>query len=473
MNFNTALFLFLFLPFFLIVYVFAQPRWRPVIGISASIVFYAWGDLSNLILLCALILINYWVALFVSSSPLKKWLLSFGLFVNLGTLVFFKLFITHGMNLFLGSEVHFPQLLTDGLNSITFPLGLSYICFQLISYLFDVQKGTITSEKNFVAFAFYVLLFPKILVGPIVRFSSVVGQLSAPVLNSHEMAVGVRRFLAGFAKKILIADVLANVVDAVFSLPVEALTPLFGWLGLVAYALQIYFDFSGYTDMAVGLASMMGLRFIENFNYPYVAQSITDFWRRWHISLSTWFRDYVFYPLERRRIPVIGQSFNILVVFLLTGLWHGVAVNLIVWGLLHGFFIVLEGLFLNRWLQKMIQPIRHFYALVALLLTWLVFRAPSLEYVFQFLNLLIGNAQGQIHLAFADTSPLPFIDPSFVLAMVAGIFLSLPLGPVIQKRLDKSVPLTVAGDILLFGLFILGIGFMTSSKFLPGIYGSF
>jgi len=473
MNFNTALFLFLFLPFFLIIYIFAQPRWRPVIGILASIVFYAWGSVGNLILLCALILINYWVAWFMSSSPSKKWFLSLGLFVNLGALLFFKLFIAHGMNLFLGLDVYFPQRLTDWLNTITFPLGLSYICFQLISYLFDAQKGTITSEKNFVAFAFYVLLFPKLLVGPIVRYSSVVGQLSAPVLNPHEMAGGIRRFLGGFAKKILIADVLATVVDAVFGLPVEALTPFFGWLGLIAYALQIYFDFSGYTDMAIGLASMMGLRFTENFNFPYIAQSITDFWRRWHISLSTWFRDYVFYPLERRRIPVMGQSFNILVVFLLTGLWHGVAVNLIAWGLLHGFFIVLEGLFLNRWLQKMIQPVRHFYTLVALLLTWLVFRAPSLDYVFQFLNLLIGNTQGQTQLAFADTSPLPFIDPSFVLALVAGIFLSLPLGQVIQKRLDKSLPLTVAGDILLFVLFILAVGFMTSSKFLPGIYGSF
>src|SRR4030095_1571990 len=182
----------------------------------------------------------------------------------------------------------------------------------------------------------------------------------------------------------------------------EASTPLLGWLAVIGFALQIYFDFSGYTDMAIGLAAMMGFRFIENFNDPYMSQSIGDFWRRWHISLSTWFRDYVFYPLERRRLPVIGQSLNILIVFLLTGLWHGVTISFIVWGLLHGFFIVLEGAFLNRWLQRALQPIRHVYAIAAILLTWLVFRSPDLTYAFDFLKLLSGQVSGQIPLSFLE-----------------------------------------------------------------------
>jgi alginate O-acetyltransferase complex protein AlgI len=359
------------------------------------------------------------------------------------------------------------------MESFTFPLGLSYISFQLISYLVDVHKGSVPPEKNLITFAFYILMFPKLLVGPIVRYRTLAEQLPAPQLDPLQIAEGIRRFLRGFAKKILIADVLANTVNAVFDLPVGTHPPFVGWLALIGFALQIYFDFSGYTDMAIGLAAMMGFRFIENFNDPYMSQSIGDFWRRWHISLSTWFRDYVFYPLERRRLPVIGQSLNILIVFLLTGLWHGVTISFIVWGLLHGFFIVLEGAFLNRWLQRAWQPIRHVYAIAAILLTWLVFRSPDLTYAFDFLKLLSGRVSGPIPLSFLETTPLPFIEPSFILAFVAGILLSLPLGSALQSRIEKSFSLTLASDLILLTLFVLSIGMMASSTFLPGIYESF
>jgi alginate O-acetyltransferase complex protein AlgI len=218
---------------------------------------------------------------------------------------------------------------------------------------------------------------------------------------------------------------------------------------------------------------MMGLRFIENFNYPYIAQSVGDFWRRWHISLSSWFRDYVFYPLERMRLPVIGQSLNILIVFLLTGLWHGFGLSFVVWGLLHGFFLVLEGLFLNRWLQKTLRPVRHIYALAVILLTWLVFRAPNLEFVFDFLRLLAGNNSNHIQLAFGDTSPLPFIEPSFIIAFTVGILLSIPITPALQKRFGESFSFIIVTDLLLLALFVLSVGMMASSTFLPGIYQGF
>jgi alginate O-acetyltransferase complex protein AlgI len=477
MNFNTALFLFLFLPFFLITYFFAQPRWRPVVGILGSLLFYAWGSAANLAWMAGLILFNYWLGLRLKDKP-AKWLLPLGLIVNVGLLATFKLFAAYGMGLFLGLDSFLPERVNGWLGSLTFPLGLSYVSFQLISYLLDVNKGTVKAERNLVSFAFYVLMFPKLLVGPIIRYRSLAESLPAPTLDPNQIADGVRRFLRGFAKKVLIADVLAKVVNVIFSLPVEASTPAYAWLALVGYALQIFFDFSGYTDMAIGLASMMGLRFSENFNYPYIAQSIGDFWRRWHISLSSWFRDYVFYPLERRRLPVLGQSLNILIVFLLTGLWHGVTAGFIVWGLLHGFFLVMEGLFLNRWLKAAwLQPIRHLYTLFALMLTWLFFRAPSLDYALDFLRLLIGNIQQTVRLPFSEMSPLPFIEPSFVLAFVAAIVLSLPIGPWLGKQIGKHprlvFPLTVTGDLLLLALFVLAVGMMTSSKFLPGIYGNF
>ncbi len=472
MNFNTALFLFLFLPFFLIAYFIAQPRWRPVLGILASALFYAWGSAVNLVFIAALIVVNYALAR-QFTSRFSKWILPLGLLVNVGALAFFKLFLAYGYPLFLGLDRFFPARLTSLLDSLTFPLGLSFISFQLISYLLDVHKGTVQPEKNFIAFAFYVMMFPKLLVGPIVRYRSVAEQLPSPTIDSDQIANGIRRFLKGFAKKILIADVLGITVDAVFGLPTFALTPAYAWMGLVGYALQIYFDFSGYTDMAIGLAMMMGFRFIENFDLPYLAQSIGDFWRRWHISLSTWFRDYVFFPLERKRIPVIGQSLNILIVFLLTGLWHGVTVNFVAWGLLHGFFIVLENLFLNRWLQKSFQPIRHLYALTIILFTWLIFRSPSLEYAIEYLRVLGGMMQESFPLSFHDTRPLPFIEPSFLIALVAGLVFALPFGVRFQSDEQRSFVRTLAGDILLIALFILSIGMMAVNGFVPGIYEGF
>lgn len=472
MNFNTALFLFLFLPFFLIVYFFAQPRWRPVVGILASLLFYAWGSIPNLIGILFLLLFNYWLGLQLNAKP-AKWHLPVGLLVNVGVLAFFKYFVVYGLSQFPGLVPLLPERVVGWFGSMAFPLGLSYISFQLISYLVDINKKAVVAEKDLVAFAFYVLSFPKLLVGPIVRYRTLAMQLREPVLDANQMAEGVRRFLRGFAKKMLIADVLAKTVNVVFDLPVHAFTPGLAWLALIGYALQIYYDFSGYTDMAIGLAAIMGLRFTENFNYPYLAQSVGDFWRRWHISLSTWFRDYVFYPLERWRLPVVGQSLNILIVFLLTGLWHGFALSLLVWGLLHGFFLVLEGLFLNRWLQKAAQPIRHIYALTVILLTWLVFRAPDLNFVFDFLRLLAGSNSGRLQLAFGDTSPLPFIEPSFILAFVAGILLAIPIAPMLQKRFGESFSFVVVTDLLLFALFVVSVGMLASSTFLPGIYQGF
>jgi alginate O-acetyltransferase complex protein AlgI len=472
MNFNTALFLFLFLPLFLIAYFFSQPRWRPVLGILASLLFYAWGDSRNLLLVFVLILVNYFLGCFLMERP-GWWVLPLGLLFNLGILAFFKLFIAYQFDLFLGLDRFLPERAKEWMGSFTFPLGLSYISFQLISYLVDVYRGSVKPERNLVSFAFYVLMFPKLLVGPIVRYRTLAEQLPAPELDPHQIAEGIRRFLRGFAKKILIADVLAATVNAVFDLPVGAHPPFIGWLALVGFSLQIYFDFSGLSDMAIGLAAMMGFRFIENFNHPYIAQSIGDFWRRWHISLSTWFRDYVFYPLERRRLPVIGQSLNILLVFLLTGLWHGVTISFIVWGLLHGFFLVVENAVLNRWLPRIWRPIRHVYALVAILFTWLVFRSSDLAYAFDFLKLLFGRYPPQITLPFLDTMPLPFIEPSFVLAFVVGILLSLLPGFIIPKPIEKSFPLTWATDLVLLALFILSLGVMASSTFLPGIYEKF
>lgn len=473
MNFNTALFLFIFFPFFLIAYFIAQPRWRPWIGLGASVIFYAWGELISLVWIAGLVLVNYFVGI-NTGGKWKTKLIPIGLIFNVGMFVFFKLFNSYGFDMFLGLGPSLQARTPDWFDlSLQFPLGLSFISFQAISYLLDVNKGTVKPEKNLLSFAFYILMFPKLLVGPIVRYRTISEQLPAPIIDRDQITGGIRRFLQGFIKKMLISDILAKTVNAAFDMPIDGLSTQFAWLGLIGYALQIFFDFSGYTDMAIGLASMMGFRFIENFNYPYIAESIGDFWRRWHISLSTWFRDYVFFPLERRRLPFAGQSINILIVFLLTGLWHDLSFKFVVWGLMHGTFIALENLFLARWLTKVPRLFRHLYALAAILLTWLVFRSPSLDYAWEFLRVLAGLVGEPAALPFSETSPLPFIEPSFILAILFGLLFSLPIAPSIQKYTKDSMLATIVGDILLIMLFVVALGVMTSSTFLPGIYANF
>lgn len=483
MQFNTAVFLFLFLPFFLILYFVADPKWRLWVGLVASLLFYAWGQAITIPLIAAIVAVNFILGSQIEKQrakdkTLSKRLLTLGILVNIGVLAAFKVLISYGVEPF---AAFLPERVELWLQDLTFPLGLSYISFQVTSYLIDVSNGTLKAERNWLPFTLYVFLFPKLLVGPITRYSTLGSQLVAPAPSRAQIADGMRRFMRGLAKKVLIADVLATLVNAVFNQPAPTVAPEIAWLALAAYALQIFFDFSGLVDMAIGLGMMMGLRFIENFNFPYIAQSIADFWRRWHISLSTWFRDYVYFPLERRRVRFIGQPLNILIVFLLTGLWHGVTVMFIAWGLLHGVLLVLESLFLGKWLQKLPRIVRHVYVIAALLLTWLFFRSPSPEFALAYLGRLAGSSQGIAAMVFTESAPLPFIEPSFLLAFAAGLLFCLPLGPFISARLQRSfgssaaaaLPLTLLGDLLLLALFILSISAMVSSRFMPGIYGSF
>ena len=226
---------------------------------------------------------------------------------------------------------------------VKYPLGLSYVTFQVIAYFFEVYKNRLDSEKDLLNFSFYLLLFPKIPVGPITRYSQLRDQIINIQVEPSDVADGIRRFITGFAKKALIADTLAKVVTPIFNLSSPTISPSIAWLVIISYSLQLYFDFSGYTDMAIGIGRMMGFRFMENFNFPYISKNIGEFWRRWHISLSSWFRDFVFFPLERRRLKWIGQPVNILIVFILTGLWHGLTSNFVIWGLIHGLALVFEA----------------------------------------------------------------------------------------------------------------------------------
>ena len=461
MSFVSPVFLFLFLPLFFLIYYFAPGRVKLVVGILGSLVFYAWGYLIYIPLMVGLMLFAYLVALGISrwrDQKVSLYLFRIGVLLIVALLVAFKLW-----------------------NNIRFPLGLSFVTFQAIAYLWEVYTKKIHEEKNLINFSFYLLLFPKIPVGPITRYSQLQDQIKDIHIEIPQAADGLRRFIIGFAKKVLIADTLAKVVTPVFSLPAPAISPGIAWLVIISFSVQIYFDFSGYTDMAIGIGRMMGLRFMENFNFPYVSRSIGEFWRRWHISLSSWFRDLVFFPLERHRSRWRGQSVNIMIVFLLTGLWHGITANFVAWGLFHGSMLVFEGTFLGRKLRNSWSPLQHFYALIVIIVGWVFFRSPTLQFAWVFLRRLLGDGNGVQPLPFSLTSPLPFIEPTFIMALVAGLIFSFPIHQLFDglykkiaaKRILPPVVFRALGDLGLTFLLITSVAVMASSAFLPGLYEVF
>lgn len=461
MDLNSPVFLFLFLPVFIIPYYFSPRRIKLFLGIAGSLFFYAWGNLNYVPLLLGLTLfayllargINYW-----RGQRLSFILLWIGILANITLLVGFKLW-----------------------TGVKYPLGLSYVTFQVIAYLVEVHGKASEYEKDIVAFSFYLLLFPKIPVGPITRYRQLREQIQNIQVEPQDVADGVRRFIRGFAKKALIADTLAKVVTPIFNLDSPTITPLIAWLVIISYSLQLYFDFSGYTDMAIGVGRMMGFRLVENFNFPYLSKSIGDFWRRWHISLSSWFRDFVFYPLERRRLKWFGQPLNILIVFALTGLWHGLTQNFLIWGLIHGLALIFESTSLGKKLRTAWAPVQHIYALGVILVGWVFFRSPTSGFALNFLQRLAGDISGLKTLPFNLTNPLPIIEPTFLLALAAGILFSLPVGGWLQKQIDQftrerlavQLPLQVLYDFWLVFIFLMSVASTATAAFQPGIYGTF
>jgi alginate O-acetyltransferase complex protein AlgI len=489
MGFHSVLFLISFLPASLALYLLAAPRYRNALLLAASLAFYAWAQWFTLPLLLALTVLNFALARRIErlrglaeegQPPPARGALLLGVAANVAVLVLFKLLSGYGEQWFAGA-------LSPGaagwLTNYALPLGLSYVSFQLISYLVDVYNEMCDSEKNFWNFAQYVFLFPKIVTGPIAKYRDLAGALSQREVSSEDVAVGLRRFALGLAKKVLIADTIGRVTTPAFALDAPVYTTGIAWVVVLGYAIQLYFDFSGYIDMALGLGRMFGFRLPENFNYPYIARSIGDFWRRWHITLSTWFREYVFYPLEftRRREDRMRQQVHVLVVFLLTGLWHGLTVNFAIWGLIHGAAIALEMRWLGRWLKKAWAPLQHFYTLAVVLLGWVFFRSPDLPYALALLGRLFGSQQGVQPLVFSQSMPLPLIENSVWAALALGALLSLPVFPAVQagwQRLLARVPgaagpARAGADLLLLALLVVAFTSIVGNAYVGSIYGGF
>ena len=394
MLFTSTVFLFIFLPLVLLVNFLLAKKFRNVFLLISSLFFYAWGEVYYAVILLFSITFNFLLTrALAQASPgaKKRTLLIFTVVVNLAILAWFKYadFIVDSINAVL-TLVNIPSI--KGMTPIHLPLGISFFTFQAISYVVDVYKGKVPVQKRFVNLALYISLFPQLIMGPIIRYRDMAGEIIDRTVDSENFAYGIRRFIIGMGKKIILANPLGEVADVIFASSSFDLTAPVAWLGIVCYTLQIYFDFSGYSDMAIGLGRMLGFKFLENFNYPYISQSIREFWRRWHISLSLWSRDYLYIPLGGDRCSLLRTQFNIWIVFLLYGLWHGSGWNFILWSAVHGLFLSLERMGFDRVLQHLWRPFRHLYLALIVMSAFVFFRTETIPGALSYFSAMLGLA---------------------------------------------------------------------------------
>jgi alginate O-acetyltransferase complex protein AlgI len=375
MVFSSTFFVFLFLPVVLIGSWLFRRAGKNAFLLAASLAFYAWGEVTWTPLLLTSIVANYGFGLWLGRARRRAAVLAFAITLNLASLAIFKYgnFVVGNLNALLALRAKPPIVVPP----IHLPIGISFFTFHAISYLVDVYRARFAPQKSLVDFALYISLFPQLVAGPIVRYHEIAAQLSTHEANLPEFSSGVRRFTIGLGKKVLIANTLALQADALFAIPTSYLTPSLSWLGAVLYALQIYFDFSAYSDMAIGLGHLFGFRLPENFAYPYSARSVTEFWRLWHMSLSRFFRDYVYLPLGGNRHGRLKTYRNLIVVFFLCGLWHGARWTFVVWGMYHGTFLVLERIGLSKLLGRAPRLLSHAYLLFVVTIGWVFFRSDS------------------------------------------------------------------------------------------------
>lgn len=388
MVFSSLVFLFTFLPITLILYFVVPGRFKNIVLLLASLVFYAWGEPVYVILMLLSVTFNYFMGRdidFNRGKPkLMKRSLITALIVNLLILGFFKYYG------FLISTVNGIFSLNIPFKELALPIGISFYTFQTLSYIIDLYRGKVEVQKNILDFGLYVSLFPQLIAGPIVKYIDVVAQIRQRQCTWNLFGEGVMYFVRGLGKKVLLANNIGLLHTAILNINLHNMSVLGAWLGAFAYMFQIYFDFSGYSDMAIGLGKMFGFNFLKNFDYPYMAKSITDFWRRWHISLSTWFREYVYIPLGGNRVSVIKHIRNIMIVWMLTGLWHGASWNFVFWGLYYGVLLLLEKYVYGKWIERLPSIIQHLYAVIIVLIGWVFFFSPNLGYAFGYIGVMFG-----------------------------------------------------------------------------------
>ena len=473
MVFSSAVFLFVFFPLTLILYFMVGRSGdeekdiakKNLILCLASLIFYAWGEPVYIVLMCLSIFFNYHLGLDMeshrNSSRKMKALLIFGVCFNLFMLGFFKYagFIVSNLNSLFGTAIEFEGL--------PLPVGISFYTFQILSYVIDVYRGQVRAQTKIVSFASYISMFPQLIAGPIVQYSDIEKQLSQRSVTIDNFYEGIIYFIKGLGKKVLFANTIGAVYSDVISQGIGNTSVVTAWICIICYTLQIYFDFSGYSDMAVGLGKMFGFEFVQNFNFPYKAVSITDFWRRWHISLSSWFRDYVYIPLGGNRKGTLRTIFNIFVVWSLTGLWHGAAWNFIAWGMFYGVLLILEKYVLKNILERVPVIFRHIGTLIVVMIGWVFFSSENMTQATDFIGALIGFGNG----SFIDSQAMYLLSenafPIFAMGLSAvGVF------EMISTREETRVYKALKCVVYLV-IFILCITFLVSETYNPFLYFRF
>ena len=479
MVFSNSVFIFAFLPIVLLGYYLLRGGARNYWLLAVSLIFYGWNKPDFLWILVTSIFLNFTFALIVDKIH-KKWLklliLWCGILGNLLLLFYFKYFN------FTVSVIENLLKRSFNFTEVVLPIGISFFTFQGLSYLVDVYRGDVAVQKNPFKLGTYIALFPQLVAGPIVRYQDVAREIENRTVTIADFADGARRFIVGLFKKIIIADTLAVVADGIIAASYTASNlPINAWIGIISYSLQLFFDFSGYSDMAIGLGHMFGFHFLENFNYPYISKSISEFWRRWHISLSSFFRDYVYIPLGGNRKHVY---LNLAVVFLLTGIWHGASFSFILWGLWHGLFSLIE-----RWIRRknankeekahsplvntVIATLQHLYTLLVVMIGWIFFRIPELESGWNYLLSLIGLYN---NFDIAYLLPAYYLDRWTLCALILGILMSTPLPKLLVERISQKLPVPVSNilrDIFLLAALILCILQIAANSYSAFIYFQF
>lgn len=473
MVFSSAVFLFVFFPLTLILYFMVGRSGdeekdiakKNLILCLASLIFYAWGEPVYIVLMCLSIFFNYHLGLDIekhrNNSSKMKALLIFGVCFNLFMLGFFKYagFIVSNISSLFGTQTEYEGL--------PLPVGISFYTFQILSYVIDVYKGQVRAQTKIVNFAAYITMFPQLIAGPIVQYSDIEKQLSCRTVTIDNFYEGIIYFIRGLGKKVLFANTIGAVYSDIFSQGISDVSVVTAWICIICYTLQIYFDFSGYSDMAVGLGKMFGFEFVQNFNFPYKAKSITDFWRRWHISLSSWFRDYVYIPLGGNRKGAVRTVFNIFVVWSLTGLWHGAAWNFIAWGMYYGVLLIIEKYLLKNVLDKIPLVLRHIGTLTAVMIGWIFFSSENMTQAADFIGALVGFGNGKI----LDSQAMYLLNENLFSIFTMGLSAAGVFESISTREETRAYKALKCGIYLV--IFVMCIAYLVSETYNPFLYFRF
>ena len=470
MLFSSITFLFMFLPVTVLIYYLVPQKKRNIVLLIASLFFYAWGEPVYVVLMILSILLNFYCGKDIgekSEDPLRrKRSLIFAVVMNVLILGFFKYYglLMETLNVLFPYEIPYREL--------ALPIGISFYTFQALSYLIDIYRGNAKPQERLLPFALYISMFPQLIAGPIVRYVDIEAQLQNRVMSMRKFGQGLMYFLVGFAKKTVLANSIGALYTQISELQIESFSVLTAWVGCLAFAFQIYFDFSGYSDMAIGLGKMFGFEFRKNFQYPYIARTIGEFWRRWHISLGTWFREYVYIPLGGNKCPVSRHVLNILIVWALTGLWHGAQWNFLVWGLYYGILLILEKYVWGNVIGKLPKIVQHIYTIILVLIGWVFFFSPSLDAAMDYLGVMFGmGASG-----FLDRQGFYFLLTHwllFLLCIIGSSMRGMNVLRLLTNSYENRRVRQAAVCIVYIGMFLISLAFLVTESFNPFLYFRF